>query len=874
MNKKSTLLAAALMAVSSLTVSAAETKAVDYEEWTAGNYYYLVSGGQYLSLCGTKSDSVIVTNFPNTPITKASRDSALWEITKVATETAGDVYQFKNKKTKALLSFAASVDAAPILAEGNSKWVIDKSGTGKISAYLSDGKTMELSFKGDKNAVVFNEDGKTFEVTTPASALPLSALDLGSGFSVFQLSFGDDFDGNIFDGKDIIAKDLYDEDEQSTGYMTLQVKGDEFFADNEPKYIGIDTTKITISNAEGAYGAKFVLDSTYTADVKDDIQYHSVSNAEFQQFRFTVDLKTDSLAMYVAKAPVVNGDIKTDIVDARVVYATLDNKKVLTVGDARNEDDLEYKGQGVPPFISVEKGTPSEINGGTGVYFLKSASKTATGGKYISAYNKKGEIVTMSGTPSVNSLEGQWYIKEDGGMYSIVDRKTSTSLLLKGEVFAVQGMENTFTFGGSADSITVEAQKVNLDDKFLGSANFTKAEMANNGYALNLIPADAETSDSYAITADSILQIKSGSAKEAIIFKIVAVDTMKIGGAQALKDTVSIVKYQLKSQFSDKYVAYDADKKSLKISNSNPVSLYFNINADGGKYNMEIAEGANKGKFVTADSYSSNMVLLETPAYFNFVEMDAPEYATFESGHRQFTSEVQSLTMNPSTFFAEMKSVGQDIDILKSAYEKDNFSLWTMKSDASTADRPLYFITTAVKVSDIPEAASVRHYMVSGRDSSLVYAGNPRVNFIANDTIETMKDSAKNPALWAFKVTENGNYLLENQQEVNNGNEEKFIGIINSFAVMSKTGAEFSIESVAGPVANESITDASAVKLIGGVGELTILNAGGKRISISNILGQTINSFVASSDNVNIGAARGVLIVSIEGEKAQKVIVK
>ncbi|MCD8270991.1 MAG: DUF6383 domain-containing protein [Parabacteroides sp.] len=401
--------------------------------------------------------------------------------------------------------------------------------------------------------------------------------------------------------------------------------------------------------------------------------------------------------------------------------------------------------------------------------------------------------------------------------------------------------------------------------------------MANNGYALNLIPADAETSDSYAITADSILQIKSGSVKEAIIFKIVAVDTMKIGGAQALKDTVSIVKYQLKSQFSDKCIAYDAEKKSLKVSDfDDPVSFYFNINVDGGKYNMEIAEGDNKGKFVTADSYSSNMVLLETPAYFNFVEMEAPEYATFESGHRQFTSEVQSLTMNPVTFFAEMKSVGQGIDILKSAYEKDNFSLWTMKSDASTADRPLYFITTAVKVSDIPEAASVRHYMVSGRDSSLVYGKEnyTRVNFIANDTIETMKDSAKNPALWAFKVTESGNYLLENQQEVNNGNEEKFIGIINSFAVMSKTGAEFSIESVAGPVANESITDANAVKLIGGVGKLTILNAGGKRISISNILGQTINSFVASSDNVNIGASRGVLIVSIEGEKAQKVIVK
>lgn len=43
MNKKSTLLAAALMAVSSLTVSAAEGDTVASKDWTAGNYYRLTT---------------------------------------------------------------------------------------------------------------------------------------------------------------------------------------------------------------------------------------------------------------------------------------------------------------------------------------------------------------------------------------------------------------------------------------------------------------------------------------------------------------------------------------------------------------------------------------------------------------------------------------------------------------------------------------------------------------------------------------------------------------------------------------------------------------------------------------------------------------
>lgn len=865
MNKKFTLLAAGLMAVSSLTVSAAEDQSavnpIPSTEWVGNNYYYLkVQAGHYLAIHSTNRDSVVMNQ--SLGGTKEAKDLALWKIVYAGTETSSNVYQFVNKKTKQVLSFAKDLKAAPVLAEGIDKWSFSDAGQGQISAKLNSTKTMVLMRdENNNNKIVFEEGtAMSFTVVAPEKDYLMKSSELGDGFTTFQLSFGEKIEGDIFSGKDLIAVTKVGDNNIEGGYFMLQEKGNEAYADGTKKYFGIDTLKV-----EGASNS-FSLDSIRTT-IK--------PNADAKLFKFTADLKNDSLTMIIKGIPSTEDETKAGAdsnTDVKVVYAQLDSKKVLTIN---NTGIKNY------PCITASRGVPAEIAGGTGVYFLKSASKTETGGKYISSYNKEGgKIVTMAGTPSVNQPEGQWYIKEEGGMYSIVDRKSGTSLLLKGEVFAVQGMANTFTFGGSADSITVELQEVNLGDKFLGSANFTKEEIANNGYALNLIPANAETSNSYAMTADSILQIKSGDAKDAFIFKLETVgEPVAIGGAKALGDTLFIMNYKLKSQFSNKYVAYDTDKKSLKISDYTDAAVFkFNTNVDGEKYNLQIVDGTNQNKYVTADSYSSNMVLLETPAYFNFVEVEAPEYGTFETGYKRFTSDGKSLTMNTLNLFAELKSEGQEI--LKSTYEKDNFSLKLIKSEASTLEMPLYFITTAMaNEAGKAEAVQTRYYMVSGRDSSLVDAkDNYRVHFIANDTIETMKDSKANPALWALKVTENGNYRLENYQEMNGDITEEqkrlYVGVTDNVVVMSTTGIEFSLEAAPAPVANESIEAPNAIKVIGGVGEFSIRNAGGKRITLSNILGQTIGTRILSSDNVSVPVARGVVIVSVEGDKAYKVIVK
>lgn len=723
MNKKSTLLAAALMAVGSLTANAEGT--VPSTEWAGNNYYHLQIGNKsYLAVYPTNRDSVVLETTLGT--TKEAIDLTLWKIVYAGTETSSNVYQFVNKKTKQVLSFAKDLDGDPILAEGIDKWSFSDTGNGYISAKVNSSETMTLS-RDDKGKVIFKEGTPmTFSVVAPEESYSVKPFELGDGFTTFQLSFGEKLEGDIFSGKDLIAVTEYENNEIPEGYFLLQEKG------NEAKgYFGLDT--LTTVGA----GYKFSLDS---------IRKVIKPNEAWKLFKFTADLKNDSLTMMVKGTPTAGEN------DVKVVYAQLDAKKVLTVTTSD---------KGNFPFITASRGVPAEISTGTGIYFLKRANKDADEGKYL--YVDASGISYEAEKPSVNKIDGQWFISERDGMYKVISRqfKTGTEencelLANYSEIFAVQGMNNTYIIGG--DSITVEHQEVDMNNKFLGSANFTKEELANNGYVLNLIPAGAETSKSYTFTSDSILQVKSGEAKDAVIFKLVPVDTTKTAGAQSLKDTVSIVTYKLKSQFSDKYVAFDNVKKALKLStvDNDALEFHFNTSVDGGKYNIEVIHPEDpvvySNKYITADLASSNMVLSETPAYFNFVEMEAPEYGTLDSGNKRFTSDLKSLTMNPLNFFAEAKQEGQEI--LKSTYGKDNFSLWLSKSKASTAEKPLYFIMTSQAVDGVPGVDRNYYYMVSGRDSSLyndVAKTMPRVNFIQNDTIETMKDSANNPCFVCVK---------------------------------------------------------------------------------------------------------------------------
>ena len=832
MNKKFTLLAAALMTVGTFTAASAASD-VPSKEWTVGNYYYLkTTDDSYLALDGTKADSVIVKKFVSSDVTKAAIDSALWQISDKQTTLGVTTYKLTNKVTQQVLSFAAKANANTNLALGVDRWVLSENGS-TIKGFYDGDKTLELVVTEGKLSLTTG-GGTTFNVKAPESAFPLNAQQLGNGFSVFQLKFGDIYDGNIFAGKDLLAKDITGK----AGYVTLQAKGDESYANGVAKYFGVDTLKSTISGARDVFGYKFALDSTRT-NVK--------PNEACQQFKFTIDLKNDSLAMFVAGTPFDNDTV-------RVVYASVEATKVLTVSKVKDGGVVE---QGSVPYITLSKGTPTTIPTGTGVHFLKRANKDANEGRYYVTSN-----TYMDDKPSVNLAKGQWYIKETNGKYSIVDRSENTTFAsLNSEAFAVQGMANTYTFGSSTDSVTIEFQPVNLNDHYLGSLYFTENELNDNGYVLNLISGTTGVSNIYAYTTDSILKGKVGDAKDAAIFKLIPSDTVSAGGAVTLGDELFVISYKLKGLFNSDTITAQSD--SLKFSKSeSALSFKFISDATAEKYAML----SSTNQYVGMNVNTSCVQLSEKAAYVNLEAVDAPEYASFASAHKRLAYNNNALAMNPLNFFAEMKDEGNPIT--KANYEADNFSLW-VEQDTVIAGKQLYFISSGVANGGKAEA-NIRYYLAAKDTTRAGIDADTYAMFISHDSIKTMKN---NPALFAFKTAEEGGYYLENQKELNE-NGKPYVGVVNGFAVMQATpSAAFEVQTASAPTANEEM-NVSEIKVISNDGQVIVTNASGKMITLSNILGQIIGVRRANSEYFSMPATSGIVLVTVEGDATYKVIVK
>ena len=832
MNKKFTLLAAALMTVGTFTAASAASD-VPSKEWTVGNYYYLkTTDDSYLALDGTKADSVIVKKFVSSDVTKAAIDSALWQISDKQTTLGVTTYKLTNKVTQQVLSFAAKANVNTNLALGVDRWVLSENGS-TIKGFYDGDKTLELVVTEGKLSLTTG-GGTTFNVKAPESAFPLNAQQLGNGFSVFQLKFGDIYDGNIFAGKELLAKDITGK----AGYVTLQAKGDESYANGVAKYFGVDTLKSTISGARDVFGYKFALDSTRT-NVK--------PNEACQQFKFTIDLKNDSLAMFVAGTPFDNDTV-------RVVYASVEATKVLTVSKVEDGGAVE---QGSVPYITLSKGTPTTIPTGTGVYFLKRANKDANEGRYYVTSN-----TYMDDKPSVNLAKGQWYIKETDGKYSIVDRSENTTFAsLNSEAFAVQGMANTYTFGSSTDSVTIEFQPVNLNDHYLGSLYFTENELNDNGYVLNLISGTTGVSNIYAYTTDSILKGKVGDAKDAAIFKLIPSDTVSAGGAVTLGDELFVISYKLKGLFNSDTITAQSD--SLKFSKSeSALSFKFISDATAEKYAML----SSTNQYVGMNVNTSCVQLSEKAAYVNLEAVDAPEYASFASAHKRLAYNNNALAMNPLNFFAEMKDEGNPIT--KTNYGADNFSLW-VEQDTVIAGKQLYFISSGVANGGKAEA-NIRYYLAAKDTTRAGIDADTYAMFISHDSIKTMKN---NPALFAFKTAEEGGYYLENQKELNE-NGKPYVGVVNGFAVMQATpSAAFEVQTASAPTANEEM-NVSEIKVISNDGQVIVTNASGKMITLSNILGQIIGVRRANSEYFSMPATSGIVLVTVEGDATYKVIVK
>lgn len=822
MKKRFTLLSTALLAVSLSAGAAGNT------EWKEGYYYQLESNGYYLAVDGVVSDSVIVKK--TIAESKASLDSTLWQITK-RTTSGGIVYQFRNKATNALLAFAAKENATTKLdPAGVSEWAFSDGNA--IKGFFGDGKSYSLSLSKDGVLSLATTNSSNFNIVE-TKLYTLKADELGDGISTFYMDLGGEYEGDIFSGKELIAKETED------GYLKLQYKDDQEFPDGKAKYLGVDTLYTEISDAQNSFGFKFVADSTYGGK-------HTWGNEDFQKFKFTIDLKNDSVAVFVKQAPSLSIDNKYSP-DVQVVYATLGDKKVLTVSET---EPL----QGTAPFITTRRGTPVTLANGSGVYFLKNVGKAANAGKYL-----YGNEIYASETPSVYNPDGQWYVKEENGKYSIVDRLSNTSYAPNCEIFAVNGVSGAYTVAGRTDTLSFEYQpKVDLTDKYLGSLYFTEAELNEKAIQLNLQAVDGVVVP--ISVSDSVLF--ADTEEDAKIFGLEVKDKKVVGGAMALGDTLYAVSYHLKDQFGDRYLVKDEESKSLIVSayQQSILDVVFESTKYGDTYEMKVRD-----EYVTYNTKSNLLLLGTSEEAFKFKVdiIDAPQYEAVKSSHLRFGSNGKFLTMNPLTLWAELKNEGQEIT--KADYTADNFSFKIEKADTVIPGKPVYLISTCMIGAD-DETSDVRYYL-SAIDT-VQHEGKNRLGFIpSNDTIRTSKNS---PAYFSLRKNEDGSLWLENIN-VKGG---AFVSQIANTLVMSNTGMNFSAEKASAPTANEEIEAPTSVVVAGGHNSVTVMNARDKKIVLTDILGKIVGNYLVTSDRFTVPASRGLLIVAIEGEVAQKVIVK
>ena len=824
MKKRFTLLSTALLMGTSLSVFAQEQASpVDKAEWKEGNYFYLKSDNSYMALSAERTDSVLIRS--NEGQTKDEIDLALWQIKKVETTAGGDVYQFTNKATKAVLSFSTKANATTVLdPSGVSQWTFTG---GKIVGYYGDSKTLALSISDSKLALVEATESE-FSVVYPNKAYNLKINELGDGISTFYMDLDGEYEGDIFSGKELIAKETED------GYLKLQYKDDQEFSDGKAKYLGVDSVKTTITGAAGSYGLQFKADSMYTKGA-----LHSYSNDDAQKFKFVIDLSNDSIAVFVKKVNTAE--------NIQVVYATLGDKKVLTVSET---EPL----QGTAPFITTRRGTPVTLANGSGVYFLKNVGKAANAGKYL-----YGNEIYASETPSVYNPDGQWYVKEENGKYSIVDRLSNTSYAAaNSEIFAVKGISGAYTVAGRTDTLSFEYQpKVDLEDKYLGILRLTEAELKEKTIQLNVNAVGGTVPIS---VSDSLLL--ADMENEATPFRLLAGTEEKTAGAQSLGDTLYTVSYRLADQFGDRVLVKDSKTGSLIMSSyqKDPLGIVFRQSNDGTVYEMTV------GKEYVTYSTQSNLLLSEEKSEaveFDVDIIDAPQYEAVKSSHLRFGSNGKFLTMNPLTLWAEMKNEGQEIT--KAGYTADNFSFKIEKADTIIPGKPVYLISTCMIGAD-DKTSDVRYYL-SAIDT-VQHEGKNRLGFIpSNDTIRTSKNS---PAYFSLRKNEDGSLWLENIN-VKGG---AFVSQIANTLVMSNTGMNFSAEKASAPTANEEIEAPTSVVVAGGHNSVTVMNARDKKIVLTDILGKIVGNYLVTSDRFTVPASRGLLIVAIEGEVAQKVIVK
>ena len=899
MNKRFSTLVAAFAAIA--TVSYAQI---------GDKYVHLKTSSTYLTWDkASLADSVTL---GSKGTTKADMDSALWKANLVRVNMPGNdsIYTLTNKATQKQLSFSAKLNGADkfgtAIAAGISEFKI-KHGTGgySIIGTTTDGKLVEMS----QTTGLLMVDGKTdkagatgtaavFTVEAAEANYDVTKADLAPVLPSFKFDFAGR-DGGLFTANELIPVPVGNK-------FRFQVVGQENSTKGtkKPQYITIDT--VMVGTAASVKAASFQLDTTITVTSS---AYKGALNEGLQTFTLKMDLGNDSIVMTTDSIVRFNTAGEFEVADHGagsgvtylVGYKSFDGSAKLVV------DSIQINA----PLITISKGTPVKLAGGTGVYSLQFKG---TGGN---ATNNDKYLTGTSGTyaeaASVYVPSTQFYVKEnEDGTYSAQARDIVSATVSSGvttgsngeslavvapaqpftnqPLYAVDAAKSIYTTVGG-DTLVFTKLDVDMANKHIGYKYYTKEEMGYGAVKFNLASKAAD--DIYlTLVQDSVIAGAKGADKAVELRLMEGADLATVGdtiyyGAQTLGDTLVRVAYAMEKAYNaEGRFAYEGAVVKLTSStngavNENQKRFFFAENPVGGSYKV-VAANENTAKMVTMNisnltvTYDNPTASVET--YFNIE--GAPVYAKVDAGHYNVVNGSEMLTA--SAGIAKMLRVG---DELKAAADDSDFSLYVDSAYVNRGDDNTEYGYYIYKGAEVKNDTIVGNVLAAKGDfvannatgDSAIFRG---VTVVADTIAYTgdLKDGkqnkykvrdAKNTSLVGFKVVDGEGY------EIVALNTNKSLAVVNGTVIFSNTVAPqvFTLDAAEAPTANEGV-EVSEVKVIATEGGVQIVGATGKKVVVSNILGQVVANTVITSDNATIAAPQGVVVVAVEGEEAVKAIVK
>ena len=430
----------------------------------------------------------------------------------------------------------------------------------------------------------------------------------------------------------------------------------------------------------------------------------------------------------------------------------------------------------------------------------------------------------------------------------------------------------------NGDTIALEAAGKLADvDKYIGSANFTAAELKNNTFAIASASAVLK-GETFAMLADSAITL---SADE-VAFKLIAGSEVD---KQGYDEKLAYVPYAIMTEDSlvitrtadDKYL-FTTYKEAERVNKP----VYFRLLATGSESTYVLYDVTKDDEAKVGINVQDKTVIVAAEEalndLFTVTAVEAPaSYKTIGE-----TAKIQVANGNLA-INNDNQAVSVREGDLRAAYTADDFVFTLDTAKYEGAETYTYFITMEVADTKLIMWEATDSAMVeiaapyhSGLDTRILFRPLNKIEddtlYVANLADLAKEDTVKNSTSYQFSFAQVSDdaadgYIMQSG--------DKYVAVANGVVVVTtdkENAATVQIETVEGPTANEAVA-AAEVSVVGAQGAIIVKGAAGKVVTVANILGQTIANQVAVSDNVTIAAPAGVAIVTVDGE-ATKVVVK